>query len=183
MCVYTALGKIKRPLQNDQFLWFYSLLVCVTLPLGDFMPLLAQTFKQLGLCLMACDHPSSTWSHSRGFQWDSGLEIGLAMAGSWPGGPSSTPSLTWLCSMEHCPAGKNTPQSWGSLSEQREASFLPGQAIKQSRAAWIFAPGVVTQRQCERLVDSMPRRHFSANKCSKWQYLYLKFGRNVVSSL
>ena len=25
--------------------------------------------------------------------------------------------------MEHCPAGKTTPQSWGTFSEQKEASF------------------------------------------------------------
>lgn len=32
--------------------------------------------------LMLSDHPSSSSSHSIGFQWCSGLEIGLAMAGS-----------------------------------------------------------------------------------------------------
>ena len=78
---------------------------------------------------MACDHPSSTWSQSRSFQWGSGLEIGLSMTESRSSGPPSTPWLTWLCGMEHCPAGKNTPQSWGTLSEQKEASFVPGQSF------------------------------------------------------
>ncbi len=54
------------------------------------------------LCSMAYDHPSSSWSHSRSFQWASGLEIGLAMTGSLSGGPPSTPWLTWLCGMEQC---------------------------------------------------------------------------------
>jgi len=40
------------------------------------------------ICLIACDHSSSSWSNSRGFQWGSGLGIGLAMSGSWSGGPS-----------------------------------------------------------------------------------------------
>ncbi len=44
----------------------------------------------------------------------------------WSSGPPSTSWLTCLCGMEHCPAGKNNPQSWGTLSEQKEASFIPG---------------------------------------------------------
>ncbi len=47
------------------------------------------------LCLMACDHPSSSWSCSRGFQWGSGLEIGLT-TGSWSGGPFNIKSKVWL---------------------------------------------------------------------------------------
>ena len=37
----------------------------------------AQEIQAARLCLMTYDHPSSSWSHSRGFQWGSGLEIGL----------------------------------------------------------------------------------------------------------
>ena len=77
-----------------------------------------------GLQAKACDHPSSFWSHSRGLQWGSGLEIRLAMTVSWSGGLPSTLWLTWLCGKEHCPVGKTNPQSWGTLSEQREAGLI-----------------------------------------------------------
>lgn len=51
------------------------------------------------------------------FWWNSDLEIGLPMMGSWSRGPSSTPWLTKLCDMEHCPAGKLVLRVWGTLSE------------------------------------------------------------------
>ncbi len=35
--------------------------------------------------------------------------------------------INLLCSMEHCPAEKKNPQILGTLSEQKEASFLPAQ--------------------------------------------------------
>ncbi len=65
-------------------------------------------------------HLSCSWSHSRGFQWGSGLEIGPAMTGSWSGDPPSTLWLTWRIVLQD----KNNPQSWRTLSEQIEASFF-----------------------------------------------------------
>ncbi len=87
------------------------------------------------LCHSWCKNPNSSalfdglWPSTfllitfRSFQWGSGLEIGLVLTGPWSGGPPSTPWLTWLCGMEHCPAGKNNPQSWRTLSEQKENKF------------------------------------------------------------
>ncbi len=47
--------------------------------------------KAAWLCLIACDYPSSSWSQR--FSMGLGLEIGLAMTGSWSGGPHS--HLDW----------------------------------------------------------------------------------------
>ena len=132
------------------------------------------------LYLMACDHPSSSWSHS------------------WSGGPPSTPWLTWLCGMEHCPAGKNYPQSLGTLSEQKEASFLPGQpctwldscVLHKDKSAW-FQPrwstvgGVITDPPPNFTVDawnSVEDRWWSGVLQQGWNRADLSLWRTHESS-
>ena len=109
---YTALEKIRRPLQNSVSLVLLFIGMCLGkmkmlsfhVDVGWLYATPGAKIQAVRLCLMACDQPSSSWSHSSGFQWGSGLEIGLAMIGSWSGGPPSTPWLTWLCGLDHCPA-------------------------------------------------------------------------------
>jgi len=108
------------------------------------------------LCLMACDLPFFSWSHSRGFQWGSGVEIGLApwyglslvalhQHFYWPG----------LCgNLEHCPVRKNNPLSWGLLYSSRREQFC-------STRITLYVCGLSQ---------------------ASFICFYLKFGRNVVSS-
>ena len=109
---------------------------------------------------MACDHPSSSWSHSRGFQWGSGLEIGLAMTLSWCGCPPSTPWPTWLCAMEHCPAGKNNPQCWGKLSEQKGSVFFQDDLVH----GLMHVSLTKTNRPDSSLSEAPPDHHQSSTK-------------------
>lgn len=55
--------------------------------------------------------------------------IGLIMRGSWHCGPTSW--LTWLCGMEHCPAGKPSPQSYcrNHCQKRRKQAFFENKLV------------------------------------------------------
>ncbi len=119
---------------------------------------------------MACDLPSSSWSHSRGFQLGSGLDIGLAMTGSWSGGPPSAPWLTWLCSMEHCPAEKKILRFWEHCQSRRKQVFFQHNLVRGLN----YVPFTKTNVPHSSLSEAPPYHHqFSTKFHSGYETLWL----------
>ena len=72
---------------------------------------------QASWCLLTIRVPLDLILHI--FQRGSGLEIGLAMTGSWSSPPPCTPWWTWLCGMDHCPTGEKTILRVGEHCQSR----------------------------------------------------------------
>jgi hypothetical protein len=89
------------------------------------------------------------------------------MRGSWAGGPSSTPWLTWLCDVEHdCPAGKkqssrvlvNIVRSEGSKFSSRTTLYV----------AWFMRPSQKTNLPRFQPCWGTPRLSPILHQISQW---------------
>lgn len=120
------------------------LLQSFTLPLDDYMPLLVQQFRQL--CLMVCDHPSSSESHSRGFQWGSGLQTELSLDQA----------------VFHSPLGSQCCVSWsvvlvgGYCQDRRKQDNLVH--------SWINAPFIKRNLTDPSIAEAPPDHHPSSKR-------------------
>ena len=128
--LYTAAEKIKRPLQNDQFLWFYYLLVSVWVKF---------TFLFYSI---------NYWQH---FYQISNKNI-VRSVKVWMK-DHHIRTLSWLAQSPDLNPIKNL---WNVIKRKMEGHKPSNKAelLEFLRQEW----HKVTQRQCERLVESMPRR-------------------------
>lgn len=115
--------------------------------------------KSPQLCLMACDHPSFSWSHSKGFQWGSGLKIGLNVTGSWLCGPSFTHWLSWLCIIcGNCSTGK--PRVRLHCQSRRKQGF----SWDNFDMAWFMHPSQTKNLPNSSLAKAPLDHHLSSTK-------------------